>query len=188
MYLYKEMREVIKEITIKKKIQLSLIKTTFELSQNKLFKGGLCMFGLVPFKFNNGANNRGLSINDMFNDFFNDDMLSEFKSCGSFKTDIKETPEEYVVHAELPGVKKEDINIDYNNNYLSISATRNNEFEEKKDNYIRRERSYGSVSRGFYINNVNKEAIKAKFDNGVLTIDLPKKEISSNNDSRILIE
>ena len=70
------------------------------------------MFGLVPFKFNNGANNRGLSINDMFNDFFNDDMLSEFKSCGSFKTDIKETPEEYVVHAELPGVKKEDINID----------------------------------------------------------------------------
>lgn len=188
MYLYKEMREVIKEIPIKKKIQLSLIKTTFELSQNKLFKGGLCMFGLVPFKFNNGANNRGLSINDMFNDFFNDDMLSEFKSCGSFKTDIKETPEEYVVHAELPGVKKEDINIDYNNNYLSISATRNNEFEEKKDNYIRRERSYGSVSRGFYINNVNKEAIKAKFDNGVLTIDLPKKEISSNNDSKILIE
>ena len=47
------------------------------------------MFGLVPFKFNNGGNSRGLSINDMFNDFFNDDMLSEFKSCGSFKTDIK---------------------------------------------------------------------------------------------------
>ena len=105
------------------------------------------MFGLVPFKFNNGENSRGLSINDMFNDFFNDDMLSEFKSCGSFKTDIKETPEEYVVHAELPGVKKEDINIDYNNNYLSISATRNNEFEEKKDNYIRRERSFGSPER-----------------------------------------
>ena len=79
------------------------------------------MLGLVPFKFNNGENNRGLTINDMFNDFFNNDMLSEFKSCGSFKTDIKETPEEYVVHAELPGVKKEDINIDYNNNYLTIS-------------------------------------------------------------------
>ena len=117
------------------------------------------MFGLVPFKFNNGENSRGLSINDMFNDFFNDDMLSEFNSGGSFKTDIKETPEEYVVHAELPGVKKEDINIDYNNNYLSISATRNNENEEKKDNYIRRERSYGSVSRGFYINNVDKNLI-----------------------------
>ena len=109
------------------------------------------MFGLVPFKFNNGENSRGLTINDMFNDFFSDDMLSEFKSGGSFKTDIKETPEGYVVHAELPGVKKEDINIDYNNNYLTISATRNNEYEEKKDNYIRRERSYGSVSRGFYI-------------------------------------
>ena len=146
------------------------------------------MFGLVPFKFNNGENSRGLSINDMFNDFFNDDMLSEFNSGGSFKTDIKETPEEYVVHAELPGVKKEDINIDYNNNYLTISATRNNENEEKKDNYIRWERSYGSVSRGFYINNVHKNLIKAKFDKGVLSIQLPKKKISSNSNSKILIE
>ena len=146
------------------------------------------MFGLVPFKFNNGENNRGLTINDMFNDFFNDDMLSEFNSSGSFKTDIKETPEEYIVHAELPGVKKEDINIDYMNNYLSISANRNYENEEKKDNYIRRERSYGSVSRGFYISNVNKDSIKAKFDNGVLTIELPKKELTANNDSKILIE
>ena len=146
------------------------------------------MFGLVPFKFNTGENNRGLTINDMFNDFFNDDMLSKFNSSGSFKTDIKETPEEYIVHAELPGVKKEDIKIDYNNNYLNISATRNNESEEKKDNYIRRERSYGSVSRGFYISNVNKDSIKAKFDNGVLNIELPKKELTANNSTQILIE
>ena len=134
------------------------------------------MFGLVPFKFNNGGNSRGLSINDMFNDFFNDDMLSEFKSCGSFKTDIKETPEEYVVHAELPGVKKEDINIDYNNNYLSISATRNNEFEEKKDNYIRRERNTREFTRSFYVGDVDTEAIKANFKNGCLTIEVPKEE------------
>ncbi|MDU3522915.1 MAG: Hsp20/alpha crystallin family protein, partial [Clostridium saudiense] len=138
--------------------------------------------------FNNGENNRGLTINDMFNDFFNDDMLSKFNSSGSFKTDIKETPEEYIVHAELPGVKKEDIKVDYNNNYLTISATRNNESEEKKDNYIRRERSYGSVSRGFYISNVNKDSIKAKFDNGVLNIELPKKELTANNSTQILIE
>ena len=90
------------------------------------------MFGLVPFKFNNGENNKGLTINDMFNDFFNDDMFSEFNSAGSFKTDITETPEEYVVHAELPGFNKEDINIDYNNNYLTISAMKNNEIEEKE--------------------------------------------------------
>lgn len=146
------------------------------------------MFGLVPFKFNNGENNKGLTLNDMFNDFFNDDMLSAFNSGGSFKTDIKETPEEYIVHAELPGVKKEDINIDYTNNYLTISARRNNEYEEKKENYIKRERSYGSISRGFYISNVDKNLIKAKFDNGVLNIELPKKEISSNNSNKILIE
>ena len=76
----------------------------------------------------------------------------------------------------------------YNNNYLTISATRNNESEEKKDNYIRRERSYGSVSRGFYISNVNKDSIKAKFDNGVLNIELPKKELTANNSTQILIE
>ena len=146
------------------------------------------MFGLVPFKFNNGENSRGLTINDMFNDFFNDDMLSKFNSNGSFKTDIKETPEEYIVHAELPGVKKEDIKVDYNNNYLTISATRNNESEEKKDNYIRRERSYGSVSRGFYITNVDKNSIKAKFDNGVLNIELPKKELTASDSNKILIE
>ena len=146
------------------------------------------MFGLVPFKFNNGENSRGLTINEMFNDFFSDDILSEFKSGGNFKTDIKETPEGYVVHAELPGVKKEDINIDYNNNYLTISATRNNDHEEKKDNYIRRERSYGSVSRGFYITNVDKNSIKAKFDNGVLNIELPKKELTASDSNKILIE
>ena len=146
------------------------------------------MFGLVPFKFNNGEINKGVTINDMFNDFFNDDMLSKFNSGGSFKTDIKETPDGYIVHAELPGVKKEDISIDYNNNYLTISATRNNEVEEKKDSYIRRERSYGSVSRGFYISNVNKDLIKAKFDNGVLNIELPKKELTANNTTQILIE
>lgn len=130
----------------------------------------------------------GHEVIGMFNDFFNDDMLSKFNSSGSFKTDIKETPEEYIVHAELPGVKKEDIKVDYNNNYLTISATRNNESEEKKDNYIRRERSYGSVSRGFYISNVNKDSIKAKFDNGVLNIELPKKELTANNSTQILIE
>ena len=78
------------------------------------------MLGLVPFKFNNGENNKGLSINDMFNDFFNNDILTDFKSYVSFKTDIKETPKKkYVVHAKLPEVKKEDINIYYNNNYFS---------------------------------------------------------------------
>ena len=146
------------------------------------------MLGLVPFKFNNGENNKGLTLNDVFNDFFNERMLSDLSANGGFKTDIKETPEEYVLHAELPGVKKEDINIDYDNNYLTISATKNTDSKEKKENYLRRERSYGSVSRGFYINNVNKEAIKAKFDNGVLNIELPKKELTQNNSNRILIE
>ena len=147
------------------------------------------MFGLVPFKFNNGENYKGVSLNEMFQDFFNDDMISPFiNNYGDFKTDIKETPEAYFIHAELPGVKKEDINLDYNNNYLTISAIRSNENEEKENNFIRRERSYGQISRGFYINNVDKNGIQAKFENGVLNIKLPKKELLQNNDSKIFIE
>ena len=140
------------------------------------------------FKFNNGENNKGLTLNDVFNDFFNESMLSDLSANGGFKTDIKETPEEYVLHAELPGVKKEDINIDYDNNYLTISATKNTDSKEKKENYLRRERSYGSVSRGFYLNNVNKDLIKAKFDNGVLNVHLPKKEKFEKDTNKIVVE
>ena len=100
------------------------------------------MFGLVPFKFNNGENNKGLTLNDVFNDFFNESMLSDLSANGGFKTDIKETPEEYVLHAELPGVKKEDINIDYDNNYLTISATKNTDSKEKKENSIKLSKNY----------------------------------------------
>ena len=146
------------------------------------------MFGLVPFKFSNGENYKGVSLNDMIQDFFNDDITSPFNSSSSFKTDIKETLEEYIIHAELPGVEKKDINIDYSNNYLTISAVRNNENEEKANNFIRKERHYGKISREFYIDNVDKNKIQAKFENGVLNIKLPKKEHIANSDSRILIE
>ncbi len=138
------------------------------------------MFGLVPFKFNNRGN-RGLTINDMFQDFFNDDILSPFTEANHFKADIRETPDEYLIQAELPGVEKNDINIEYNNNCLTIHAVRKEEHEETKDNFIRKERHYGEVSRSFCVNNIDKAQIQAKFDNGVLSIRLPKQEKTVNN-------
>ena len=138
------------------------------------------MYGLVPFKFNNRGN-RGLTINDMFQDFFNDDILSPFTEANHFKADIRETPDEYLIQAELPGVEKNDINIEYNNNCLTIHAVRKEEHEETKDNFIRKERHYGEVSRSFCVNNIDKAQIQAKFDNGVLSIRLPKQEKTVNN-------
>mgnify|MGYP002546145512 CR=1 FL=1 len=133
------------------------------------------MFGLVPFKFNNGENSRGLTINDMFNDFFNDDMLSEFNSSGSFKTDIKETPEEYIVHAELPGVKKEDLDIDIDKNHITINAKKEEENKEDTKGYRKSEFRYGEFSRTVYFpQEIDVEKTSAKLEHGILRIEAPK--------------
>ena len=83
----------------------------------------------------------------------------------------------YVLEADLPGVKKEDIHIDIDGDRLSISAQRSSTNEEKDSdgNYIRCERSYGSFSRSFDISGVRSEDISAAYDNGVLTLTMPKQ-------------
>lgn len=145
------------------------------------------MFGLVPFK-KNGVRTTGDSFDDFITGFFNDDFFAPIASINNFNTDIKETDTEYIVVADLPGVKKEDITLDYKDNNLIISAKRENEINEEKDNYIRRERSYGSFSRSFYIDNVDKNSIEASFNDGQLRITLPKVNQSISDDSRILIK
>ena len=94
----------------------------------------------------------------------------------SFSTDIRETENAYVLEADLPGFKKEDIHIDVSDNTLTISAERNSQSEEKdKDgSYLRRERSYGSFSRSFSLEGVDEQGIKAGFTDGVLTLTMPK--------------
>ena len=82
------------------------------------------------------------------------------------------------MHVDLPGYKKEDISIDYNQDILTIQAKREEDKEEKEEDntYIRRERSYGSVSRQFYLSHVKEDDIHASYKEGVLQITLPKKE------------
>lgn len=145
------------------------------------------MFGLVPFK-KNGVRTTGDSFDDFITGFFNDDFFTPIASINNFNTDIKETDTEYIVEADLPGVKKEDITLDYKDNNLIISAKRENEINEEKDNYIRRERSYGTFSRSFYIDNVDKNSIEASFNDGQLKITLPKVNQSISDDSKILIK
>ncbi len=92
-------------------------------------------------------------------------------------TDTTETGDSNVIDAELPGYKKEEINVDVNDDILTISAEKHNEVnEEEKNGYIRRERYYGSVSRSFNISEVEASQITAKHENGVLTLTLPKKK------------
>ena len=104
---------------------------------------------------------------------------------GNFKVDLKETDEDYLVEADLPGVKKEDITVKFQNNYLTISAKRDSSIENKKENFVRQERYYGEFNRSFYINNIDENNIDASFKDGVLKINLPKLDKENSNEKRI---
>lgn len=98
---------------------------------------------------------------------------------GLMKTDIKENENAFEVSIALPGVKKDDIEIELKDEYLTVSATSNlkKDEEDKKSSYIRRERYYGSCSRSFYVGDaVTENDIKASYEDGILTLDIPKVE------------
>ena len=117
-------------------------------------------------------------IDDMFDDMFTSPFFAN-RSDMAMKTDITEKDGSYMLDMELPGCKKEDIHLELNDGYLNVSASHNTSKDEKDDNgkYIRRERYTGSCSRSFYVGDQVTEAdIKAKFENGTLTMMIPKKE------------
>jgi len=95
------------------------------------------------------------------------------------KTDIKEKDNQYEIEIDLPGFKKEEINANLANGYLTINASKNEEREEKNESgvYIRRERYTGQCARSFYVGEaVKQQEIKAKFENGILHLVIPKKQ------------
>lgn len=114
--------------------------------------------------------------------FFLDDFFDDFGKVKmpDFKCDIYEEDNNYVVEMDVPGFKKDEINIDVEKGYLTISASHNEERNEEEKNYIRKERVYGEAKRQFYVGDVDEEAIKANFNNGVLKVIVPKKEEISN--------
>ncbi|HYG63020.1 MAG TPA: Hsp20/alpha crystallin family protein [Thermoanaerobaculia bacterium] len=91
--------------------------------------------------------------------------------------DIQETTDSYRLYAELPGLTKENIEITLENNVLRLSGERKFEKDAQKDNYHRIERTYGAFSRSFTLpSQVNAEGVQAQFENGVLTLTVPKAE------------
>ncbi|MDZ7836295.1 MAG: Hsp20 family protein [Alkalibacterium sp.] len=127
---------------------------------------------------------------DLRRQFFDDTFDQVLGDAGSFKTDIIEDENEYTVEAELPGMSKENIELDYHDNILSISAKQESETNEEDEerNYIRRERSSRSFSRQFLIRDIDEDNISAQFDNGVLEVKLPKKEPDEPKTKRIDIQ
>ena len=98
---------------------------------------------------------------------------------------IREDEKNYVLDLAIPGIDKKDLKIDMNEDVLTISSETKNESEESKDGYKRKEFSYSSFSRSFYIpENVNREKIEANYKDGILTVSLPKQEEEKNKITR----
>lgn len=114
---------------------------------------------------------------DLFDEIFDDPFFSRVDTK-LMRTDIKEKKDSYVVNVDLPGYEKEDIKIEINNGYLTVTAEKTNSDEEKEEvRYIRKERYSGQCSRSFYVgDNVKDTDVKASFKNGILTLEFPKEK------------
>lgn len=144
------------------------------------------MTSLTPFK--KRAQDMRNEIWDSFTDFFGDNFFAPVRSdTYQFRTDIKDNGDHYLIEAELPGFDKEDIKVDYEQNYLTISAKREDISKEEKDNFIRQERHFGEFFRRFYVEDIDENTIDATFKNGLLTLNCLKKAITMTEQKRIEI-
>ena len=120
---------------------------------------------------------------DFMDDLFDMPQITYAKSYsanGLMKTDIKESEEGFTVEMDLPGFCREDISAELKDGYLTVTATAKKAEEntsDKKEKYVQKERFHATCNRSFYVgDNMKQEDIKAKFENGVLTLQVPKKE------------
>ena len=123
---------------------------------------------------------------NLFDDFFGDFAFPDIDKTfygkhanNLMRTDVRETDTSYMIDIDLPGFKKDEIRMELEKGYLTVSAAKEIDNDEKDDNgrYVRRERYAGSVSRSFYVGeNVTEEEIHPKYENGILSFKLPKED------------
>lgn len=132
------------------------------------------MYGMIPF--NRRETNLFRFMDDIERNLFNPSISGK----DQFRCDISEKDNAYLLSAELPGFDRKDIHVEVDGGMLTISASHNEEHEEKDEagNFIRRERRYGSFSRSFNAEGIDVDGIKANYENGVLTLDLPKARVA----------
>lgn len=135
-------------------------------------------------------NTKPAYFDDSFDHFF-DDMFDDFwgnrelGALASFNTDVIDQGDHYEIQAELPGFNKEDINIDLKNDMLTISASHQEDSsdKEKGKKYVRKERRYSSYSRSFHVEGLQPSDIDASYNNGILEIKFPKKELAAKEEA-----
>ena len=133
----------------------------------------------------------GFDIFKPFNIFNLPIIRDEEKVEHAMRTDIKENDNDYTLEMEMPGYDKNNIDVQLKKGYLTVSAERheNKDEKDKKGNYIRRERIYGKASRSFYVGeNVKEQDIDAKLEHGILTVVITKKTPEVEQNKKILIK
>ncbi|MBQ7714793.1 MAG: Hsp20/alpha crystallin family protein [Clostridia bacterium] len=152
------------------------------------------MFELRPYNRRNAlaARDPFRELENLEREFFGMNPFGYYGDtlAEGFRTDLKDEGDSFTLEADLPGFEKKDINIEMKGDVLTINAERHSEHEDedKKKNYIRCERSYGSYTRSFDISGIDSDGISAKYENGVLTVKMPKKTPAVPESRRLEIE
>lgn len=136
------------------------------------------MLSLTPYRRNTIARNDDVvDLYNMVDRFFNgvQKPFSELEKT-TFKVDVRENDDEFLIDAELAGFTKDEVCIDLDDGTLYISAEKKEEKNEETDKYLHRERSFTSMKRGVFLPSVDEEGIKANFEDGVLKIKVPKRK------------
>ena len=146
---------------------------------------------MLPTLFNENLFDDWMNDFDLFRGFGNE---TEHKLYGKHAnrmmlTDVREHEDRYEVAVDLPGFKKEELNVELKNGYLTITAAKGLDEDEKDKNgkLIRQERYAGTLQRSFYVGeNITEEEIKAKYESGVLTLTIPKKEAKKLPEKKLI--
>ena len=141
----------------------------------------------------NDLTRRNNFLDNMMNmrNLMNDDFFSDFTPVeDQMKTDIEENDKQYQVKIDMPGFDKKDIHISYTNNILTITGHRDtiDDESDKNGHILHSERRYGQMSRQYRLPDVERKNIHAHYENGVLSLVLPKKQAESDDDTRIEID
>lgn len=140
------------------------------------------MSDLVPHRFPGHMRGRF----PFFGEDFMKPLFSGFDSAyATFRVDVRDEGEEYVLEAELPGLKREDITVDVDDGLMTISAQWSNEGERSRRDYVINERRSGRVQRAFSLDNVVEESITAEYENGMLRVKMPKRDPGTRAPRRI---
>ena len=126
---------------------------------------------MIPY-----TNRSNASLMDLFDEFERSVFGENGRRTPVFSTDIKDEGDHYLLEAELPGFQKEDIDLDVKDGVLTISAKHQESSSQNNGNYVCKERRYGSFARSFNLEGIQEENITAAYNNGVLELNLPKKQ------------